>query len=132
MVAQADAGHACNVPWHKRSPHGRLARTGLALLKAPAFAALMLVAGTRINPWFLLQMAHLRSRELFIVAIVVITVGTAIGASSVFDVSLALGAFLAGGVISESALSPQVGAVMVPCRATVAVLCFGSGGSRDP
>src|SRR6266536_2892850 len=98
----------------------------LALLKTGAFAALMLVAGKRIIPWFLLRVAHLRSRELFIVAIVVITLGTAIGASSVFGVSLALGAFLAGVVVSESALSHQVGAEMVPFRETFAVLFFVS------
>jgi CPA2 family monovalent cation:H+ antiporter-2 len=101
---------------------------GLALLKTGAFAILMLVAGTRIIPWFLLRIAHLRSRELFIVAIVVITVGIAIGASSVFGVSLALGAFLAGVVVSESALSHQVGAEMVPFRETFAVLFFVSVG----
>jgi monovalent cation:H+ antiporter-2, CPA2 family len=101
---------------------------GLALLKAGAFAVLMLVAGTRIIPWFLRRLVHLRSRELFIVAIVVITVGTAIGASYVFGVSLALGAFLAGVVVSESALSHQVGAEMVPFRETFAVLFFVSVG----
>src|SRR5207237_3955739 len=101
---------------------------GIDLLKTGAFAALMVVAGTRVIPWFLLQMAHLRSRELFIVAIVVITVGTALGASSVFGVSLALGAFLAGVVVSESALSHQVGAEMVPFRETFAVLFFVSVG----
>src|SRR2546421_5749078 len=101
---------------------------GLALLKTGAFAVLMLVAGTRIIPWFLLWMAHLRSRELFIVAIVVITVGTAMGASSIFGVSLALGAFLAGVVLSESALSHQVGAEMVPFREPFAVLFFVSVG----
>src|SRR5437868_10773222 len=101
---------------------------GLALLKAGVFAALMLVAGTRIIPWFLRRLAHMRSRELFIVAIVVITIGTAIGASSVFGVSLALGAFLAGVVVSESALSHQVGAEMVPFRETFAVLFFVSVG----
>src|SRR5256885_8420149 len=101
---------------------------GLALLKAGIFAALMLVAGTRIIPWFLRHLAHMRSRELFIVAIVVITIGTAIGASSVFGVSLALGAFLAGVVVSESALSHQVGAEMVPFRETFAVLFFVSVG----
>src|SRR5260221_12794627 len=89
---------------------------------------MMLVAGTRIIPWFLLRMAHLRARELFIVAIVVITVGTAIGASSIFGVSVALGAFLAGGVVSESALSHQGGAEMAPFRETFAVLFFVSGG----
>lgn len=101
---------------------------GLALLKTGAFAVLMLVAGTRIIPWFLLRIAHLRSRELFIVAIIVIIVGIAIGASSVFGVSLALGAFLAGVVVSESALSHQVGAEMVPFRETFAVLFFVSVG----
>src|SRR2546429_40961 len=101
---------------------------GLALLKAGIFAALMLVAGTRIIPWFLRRLAYMRSRELFIVAIVVITIGTAIGASSVFGVSLALGAFLAGVVVSESALSHQVGAEIVPFRETFAVLFFVSVG----
>ncbi len=101
---------------------------GVALLKTAAFAVLMLVVGMRIIPWFLLRTAHLRSRELFIVAIVVITVGTAIGASSVFGVSLALGAFLAGVVVSESALSHQVGAELVPFRETFAVLFFVSVG----
>ncbi len=101
---------------------------GVALLKTAAFAVLMLVAGTRIIPWFLLRMAHLRSRELFIVAIMVITVGTAIGASSVFGVSLALGAFLAGVVVSELALRHQVGAELVPFRETFAVLFFVSVG----
>ncbi len=101
---------------------------GLALLKAAAFAVLMLVSGTRIIPWFLRHLVHLRSRELFIIAIVVITVGTATGASYVFGVSLALGAFLAGVVVSESALSHQVGAEMVPFRETFAVLFFVSVG----
>ena len=101
---------------------------GLALLKTGAFAALMIVAGTRVIPWLLLRIAYLRSRELFIVAIVVIAVGTAIAASSIFGVSLALGAFLAGVVVSESALSHQVGAEMVPFRETFAVLFFVSVG----
>ena len=101
---------------------------GLALLKAIAFAALMLIAGTRLIPWFLLRVAHLHSRELFIVAIVVITLGTAFGAATFFEVSLALGAFLAGVVLSESALSHQVGAEMLPFRETFAVLFFVSVG----
>jgi K+:H+ antiporter len=101
---------------------------GMALLKAVAFAALMLLAGTRVIPWLLLRVAHLRSRELFIVAIVVLTVGTAVVASTFFGVSLALGAFLAGVVVSESALSHQVGAEVLPFRETFAVLFFVSIG----
>jgi monovalent cation:H+ antiporter-2, CPA2 family len=101
---------------------------GLALLKAGAFAALMLFAGTRVIPWLLLRVAHLRLRELFTVAVVVITVGTAIGATSFFGVSLALGAFLAGVVVNESALSHQVGAEVLPFQETFSVLFFVSVG----
>jgi CPA2 family monovalent cation:H+ antiporter-2 len=101
---------------------------GIALLKAGGFAILMLVAGTRIIPWMLTHLAHLRSRELFIIAIVIITVGIALGASSLFGVSLALGAFLAGIVVSESSLSHQVEAEVLPFRETFAVLFFVSVG----
>lgn len=101
---------------------------GIALLKAAAFAVIMLVAGTRIIPWFLIRIAKLQSRELFIVSIVVITLGAAVGAASLFGVSLALGAFLAGVVVSESSLSHQVEAEVLPFRETFAVLFFVSVG----
>ncbi|HVU68041.1 MAG TPA: cation:proton antiporter, partial [Ktedonobacteraceae bacterium] len=100
----------------------------LALLKTAAFAAIMLVAGTRVIPWFLTRLAYLRSRELFIVAVVVITVGTALAASALFGVSLALGAFLAGMIVSESALAHQVEAQVLPFRETFGVLFFVSVG----
>lgn len=102
--------------------------TGLDLLKAAAFAVLMVVVGTRVIPWFLLRIAHLRSRELFLVATVVITLGTAVGAAQFFGTSLALGAFLAGVVVSESRLSHQIGAQLVPLREIFAVLFFVSVG----
>lgn len=102
--------------------------TGLALLKAGVFAFLMLFVGARVIPWFLLQIAHLRSRELFIVAVVVITVGTALGAATLFGVSLALGAFLAGVVINQSALSHQVEADIFSFRETFTILFFVSIG----
>lgn len=102
--------------------------TGLDLLKAASFAVLMVVVGTRVIPWFLLRIAHLRSRELFIVATVVITLGTAVGAAQFFGVSLALGAFLGGVVVSESTLNYQIGAQLVPLREIFAVLFFVSVG----
>jgi monovalent cation:H+ antiporter-2, CPA2 family len=98
---------------------------GLALFKTGVFAVLMLVAGTRVIPLFLKRLAYLRLRELFIVAILVITVGTA---SELFGVSLALGAFLVGMVISESALSHQVEAEVLPFRETFGALFFVSVG----
>lgn len=101
---------------------------GWALLKAGIFAVLMLVVGVRVVPWFLLRIAHLRSHELFLVTVVVIALGTALGASALFGVSLALGAFLAGVVINESAISYQVGAEVLPFRDLFAVLFFVSVG----
>lgn len=101
---------------------------GLALLKAAIFAVLMLVVGTRVIPWLLLRIAHMRSRELFIVTVVTITIGTAVAAAELFGVSLALGAFLAGVVVSESATRHQVSAEVLPFRETFTVLFFVSIG----
>ena len=84
---------------------------GLTLLKAGAFIALAVLSGTRFIPWLLLRIAHTRSRELFILSILTISLGTALGAAEIFGVSLALGAFVAGVVVSESPLSHQVGQI---------------------
>ncbi|HET9914813.1 MAG TPA: cation:proton antiporter [Anaerolineales bacterium] len=101
---------------------------GLTLLKAAGFVILVLFAGTRLIPWVLLRIAHTRSRELFILAILAIALGIALGAAELFGVSLALGAFVAGVVVSESPLSHQVGADVLPFRETFAVLFFVSIG----
>ncbi|MBN1451799.1 MAG: cation:proton antiporter [Anaerolineales bacterium] len=101
---------------------------GLTLLKAVGFVILVLFAGTRLIPWVLLRIAHTRSRELFILVILAISLGTALSAAELFGVSLALGAFVAGVVVSESPLSHQVGADVFPFREAFAVLFFVSIG----
>jgi monovalent cation:H+ antiporter-2, CPA2 family len=101
---------------------------GLTLLKAAGFVALVLFAGTRLIPWILLRIAHTRSRELFILAILAISLGIALSAAELFGVSLALGAFVAGVVVNESPLSHQVGADIFPFREAFAVLFFVSIG----
>jgi CPA2 family monovalent cation:H+ antiporter-2 len=101
---------------------------GLTLLKAGAFVAIMLFVGKRFIPWLLARIAHTRSRELFILAILVITLATALAAAEFFAVSLALGAFVAGAIVSESPLSHQVGADVLPFREAFAVLFFVSVG----
>lgn len=100
----------------------------LALLKAVAFAAIMLIAGTRVIPVLLRRLSITASRELFIVAIVLVALGTAIAATALFGVSLALGAFLAGAVINETTLSQQVESEILPFRETFTVLFFVSIG----
>jgi CPA2 family monovalent cation:H+ antiporter-2 len=101
---------------------------GLTLVKAGAFIGLMLFVGARLVPWVLLRIAGMQSRELFILVILVIALGTALGSAEWFGVSLALGAFVAGVVVSESPLSHQVGADVLPFREAFAVLFFVSVG----
>jgi len=102
--------------------------TGWTILKAAIFVGLMLLVGGRLVPWLLLRVARTRSRELFILVVLVIALGTALGAAAWFGVSLALGAFLAGVVVSESPVSHQVGADVLPFREAFAVLFFVSVG----
>lgn len=101
---------------------------GSALLYAAVFVGLMLLAGTRFAPWLLTRIARTRSRELFILTVVTLALGTAVGSAELFGVSLALGAFLAGVVLGESSVSHQVGAEILPFRETFAVLFFVSVG----
>jgi CPA2 family monovalent cation:H+ antiporter-2 len=107
---------------------GLLLTAGSALLKAAIFVGLMLFVGARVLPWLLTSLAHSRSRELFILAAVAIAMGTAFGSAALFGVSLALGAFLAGVVVSESEVGHQVGDDVLPFRETFAVIFFVSVG----
>ncbi len=100
----------------------------VALLKTVVFVVIMLLAGARLMPWLLTRIAQTRSRELFILAVVTVALGTAFGAYELFGVSLALGAFLAGMVIGESDISHQVGAEVLPFRDLFSVIFFVSVG----
>lgn len=100
----------------------------MTLLKAAAFVGLMLFLGARAIPWLLLRIAYTRSRELFVLAVLVTALGTALGAAELFGVSLALGAFLGGVVVNESPLSHQIAADLTPFRDTFALLFFVSIG----
>ena len=100
----------------------------LALAKAAVFAVIMVVAGARVVPWLLLVVAREGSRELFTLAVLAIALGIAFVASSVFGVSFALGAFLAGLVVGESDMSHQAAADALPLRDAFAVLFFVSVG----
>jgi monovalent cation:H+ antiporter-2, CPA2 family len=108
---------------------GNLAQSiGLAVVQTALFVGLMLFVGARALPWLFTRIAHTGSRELFILAVVAVALGTAMGATELFGVSLALGAFLAGVVLGESDLSHQVGAEVLPFRDIFAVLFFVSVG----
>lgn len=101
---------------------------GKTLLQVSAFIALMLVAGRRFLPWLLWQVARTGSRELFTLAIIAIAIGIAYGASALFNVSFALGAFFAGTVMRESEYSHRAAEESLPLRDAFSVLFFVSVG----
>lgn len=102
-----------------------------ALLTAAAKAAIFLVAtyylGTRLVPWILRRVAATRSRELFLLTIVSLALGTALGTYS-FGLSLAFGAFIAGLVVSECDFNHQIVAEVLPLRDIFATIFFVSVG----
>lgn len=101
---------------------------GATLVEVAAFVGIMLVVGRRLIPWILHFTAHTGSRELFRLAVLSIALGVAFGAATLFGVSFALGAFFAGMVLAESALSSQAARETLPLRDAFAVLFFVSVG----
>lgn len=101
---------------------------GMAVLKTVIFAGGVLIIGRRAMPWVLTLIARTRSRELFILAVMTVSLGTAMLAAEMFGISLALGAFLAGVVIGESEVSHQVAAEALPFQEIFAVVFFVSVG----
>jgi monovalent cation:H+ antiporter-2, CPA2 family len=98
------------------------------LLAVTAFVALMLMGGRRVLPWLLWQIARTGSRELFTLCVIAVAVGIAYGASALFGVSVALGAFFAGLVLRESEFSQRAAEESLPFRDAFAVLFFVSVG----
>lgn len=98
------------------------------LIKVAIFVALMLVVGRRVIPAILHRIAHTGSRELFRLGVLAIALGVAFGAAELFGASLALGAFFAGMVLSESELSHRAAQESLPLRDAFSVLFFVSVG----
>ena len=105
-----------------------LATLGTTLGKVALFIALMLVLGKRLFPWLLWQVAKTGSRELFTLCVVAAAIGIAYGSAALFGVSFALGAFFAGMVLRESALSHRAADESLPLRDAFSVLFFVSVG----
>ncbi|WAC70912.1 Kef family K(+) transporter [Roseateles sp. SL47] len=93
-----------------------------------AFVVLMLVVGRRVLPWMLWQVARTGSRELFTLMVIAVAIGIAYGASELFHVSFALGAFFAGMVMRESEYSHRAAEESLPLRDSFSVLFFVSVG----
>jgi CPA2 family monovalent cation:H+ antiporter-2 len=111
-----------------RAAAGGLLAVGWALLKIGLLVGITFVAGGRVIPWLLERIAATRSRELFTLTILVVALGIAVLAAGLFDVSMALGAFLAGMVVGRSEFSFRAASEALPMRDAFAVLFFVSVG----
>src|SRR6266566_321151 len=94
-----------------------------ALTKAGLVVAGVLVLARTVVPRALSEIVKTRSRELFLIAVILVGTLTALGTAAA-GASLALGAFLAGLVISESDYGHQAMAELLPFRDVFISLFF--------
>jgi CPA2 family monovalent cation:H+ antiporter-2 len=107
---------------------GMFVTLALTLGKLALFGVLMLVFGPRVVPWVLGRAARTGSNELFTLCVLAVALGIAYGAAALFDVSFALGAFLAGIVLAKSEYSHRAAEESLPLQNAFAVLFFVSVG----
>lgn len=106
---------------------GGLVGVALTMAKAAAIIVVVILGARWLVPQILHQIAHTRSRELFVIAIILLCLGTAL-LTSRLGLSLALGAFLAGLIISESEYAYQAISDIVPFKESFNGLFFISVG----
>jgi CPA2 family monovalent cation:H+ antiporter-2 len=99
----------------------------LALGKIAVLVGVVLYGGGKAIPWILTHVARTLAR-LFTLTVLVVALAVATVSATVFGVSMALGAFLAGMVVGQSKLSHQAAADALPLRDAFAVLFFVSVG----
>ncbi len=88
---------------------------GMTLLKAVAALLVIFFASRLLVPTLLHQVVKLKSREFLLLFVVLLCLGTA-WLTQYFGLSLAMGAFIAGLIISESEYSNQVVVEILPFR----------------
>jgi monovalent cation:H+ antiporter-2, CPA2 family len=100
---------------------------GIFLAKIAAISVLMIIAMKLVVPKVLFQIAKTRNREIFLLSIIVLCFSI-VWLTSSLGLSIALGAFLAGLVISESEYSYQALGNMLPFRDVFTSIFFISIG----
>jgi monovalent cation:H+ antiporter-2, CPA2 family len=104
-----------------------LMRIGLALLEAAAMLALTAIVGRSVIPRLFARIDKLRSREVFLLAVLAVCIGAS-WATSIAGLSLALGAFLAGILLAESDYAHRALGEVLPLRDVLSSLFFLSLG----
>lgn len=128
LMAPLLAGAVARAPAGGAAPGGAgLATVGLLLLKILVVGLFSYGAYRWLVPWVLERITRTRSSEAFLLGVFMLCIGIAVLTQSL-GLSLALGAFLAGFIISESDYSHQAVAAMLPFRDVLMSLFFISIG----
>ncbi len=99
----------------------------IAAGKAVLFVGLAIVLGRWILPWLLGRVGGVRARELFLLTVLVLSLGAAAG-TQMLGLSMVFGAFLVGLVLRETRFVHQALAEITPLRDIFAALFFISLG----
>ncbi len=108
-------------------PSGSTGQLVVALGETVLIVLVVLFAARRVVPWLLDRIAHSRSQELFILTVVTLCFGTS-WVLHLAGVSLALGAFLAGLLVSESRFGLHALSQILPLRTIFSAIFFLSVG----
>ena len=100
---------------------------GIAVGKAILFVGLAVISGLWVLPWLMGRVGGIRSRELFLLTVLVLSLGAAL-ATQIFGLSAVFGAFLIGLVLRETRFAYQALAEITPLRDIFATLFFVSLG----
>ncbi|MFO1285194.1 MAG: cation:proton antiporter [Rubrivivax sp.] len=95
------------IPALNSPPEALLGAMGLALVKAAALLAVLLLGGQKVMRWWLTLVARRKSEELFVLNLLLVTLGLA-WLTEHAGLSLALGAFVAGMLVAETEYKHQV------------------------
>jgi CPA2 family monovalent cation:H+ antiporter-2 len=110
------------------APLGNLLSTlAISIGKAVLFLGIAVGLGLWVLPWLLGRVAGVRSRELFLLTVIILCFGAAFG-TYIFGLSIAFGAFVVGLLLRESIFAHQALAEITPLRDVFATLFFVSLG----
>ena len=100
---------------------------GITIGKTAAFVAAAVVAGLWLLPWLMGKVGGVRSRELFLLTVLVLCLGAAAG-TQIFGLSTVFGSFLVGLILRRTRFIHQALAEVTPLRDIFATLFFVSLG----
>jgi len=99
----------------------------IAVGKALLFIGLAIISGRWVLPWLLGRVGGVRARELFLLTVLVLCLGAAVGTQTL-GLSIVFGSFLVGLVLRETRFVHQALAEITPLRDIFATLFFVSLG----